>query len=229
MPVDVEPSDAAAVSRAPLSRARVAAAALDRIDKEGLNALSMRKLGADLGVEAMSLYNHVRNKHDLLLAVGELLHEQILSYYQPAPDASWQDKARAMAFAWWQVGTEHPNAFPIIADHPCEGPAGMRVLASCVSLFTDAGFTLEAATEAFQSAAAWLVGAVVQENGLIDALRAGHGFTPADVPPELGMLVEFKEICLDIPSELRFRRGLELMIAGIEARLAPGASGASGT
>lgn len=213
-------SDAPAV-RTPLTRARVAEAALARIDAEGLDALSMRKLGADLGVEAMSLYNHVRNKDDLLAAVSELLHGKVLAYYRYEPDAPWKDKARAMAHAWWRVGLEHPNAFPLISENPIEGESGIRVLAACMELFTDAGFSLDAAVQAFQAAAAWLIGAVTQEHGLMRALQAGGGFADEDVPPELAGLVDFKHVCVGTPGEDRFRHGLEVVLAGIDALLAP--------
>lgn len=216
-----EPASDAPVVRIPLTRTRVAEAALARIDAEGLDALSMRKLGADLGVEAMSLYNHVRNKDDLLAAVSELLHGKVLAYYRYEPDASWQDKARAMARAWWRVGLEHPNAFSLISDNPVEGEAGIRVLAACVELFTDAGFSLDAAVQAFQAAAAWLIGAVTQEHNLMRSLQAGGGFADDDVPPEFATLVDFKHVCLGTPSDDRFHRGLEVLLAGIDAMLAP--------
>ncbi len=64
--------------RAPLNRALIAETALSLIDERGLDQLSMRKLGAELGVEAMSLYNHVDNKDDLLDAVADRLYERIL-------------------------------------------------------------------------------------------------------------------------------------------------------
>ena len=67
--------------RAPLNRALIAETALSLIDERGLDQLSMRKLGAELGVEAMSLYNHVDNKDDLLDAVADRLYEHILDAY----------------------------------------------------------------------------------------------------------------------------------------------------
>ncbi|MGZ0229555.1 MAG: TetR/AcrR family transcriptional regulator, partial [Acidimicrobiales bacterium] len=65
--------------RIPLSRDRIAKAALALIDTDGLGELTMRKLGAELDVEAMSLYNHVSNKRDLLAAIGDQLSLEILS------------------------------------------------------------------------------------------------------------------------------------------------------
>ena len=213
--------DGSSPIRLPLSRDRIAEAALARIDAEGLDALSMRKLGTDLGVEAMSLYNHVRNKDDLLRAVSELLHDKVLGYYDVESSASWQDKARVMAYAWWRVGNEHPNAFTLIADNPVQGLAGIKVLAECMNLFTDAGFSLDAAVQAFQAAAAWLIGAVTQELGLMRSLAAGEGFSDAEVPDDLRALVDFQRVCTGTDSEVRFRHGLEILLAGVEARLAP--------
>jgi AcrR family transcriptional regulator len=207
--------------RLPLSRPRIARAALARIDVEGLDALSMRKLAGDLGVEAMSLYNHVRNKDDLLVAVSDLLHERILELYAPAPDAAWKDKARAMARAFWLLSREHPAAFSLVSDKPAEAMNGMRVLAACVALFTDAGFTLDNAVVAFQTAAGWLFGTVQQELGLMTALAAGQGFDDATLPAELGPLVDFKRVCTSGEPDERFARSLEIVLAGIEAELAP--------
>lgn len=207
--------------RRPLSRDRIAAAALARIDADGLAALSMRKLGTDLGVEAMSLYNHVRNKDDLLVAVSDLLHDDIMARYLPSDEDTWQAKARKMAIAWWQIGREHPKAFALLADKPVQAQGGIRVLAACMQLFTDAGFTLEQAVAAFQAAAGWLTGTVTQEITMMASLAQGDGFADDEVPPELRSLVDFTRVCIDVDPELRFHNGLEIVIAGIEQRLAP--------
>ena len=211
-------------TRSPLTRDRVADAALARIDEDGLEALSMRKLGADLGVEAMSLYNHVKNKDALLDAVGDALTRKVLDYFHADPssrDEDWQARSRAMARAWWNVGHDHPKAFSLIADRPVSGLAGIEMLAACMRLFTDAGFSLEAAVEAFQSASAWVIGVVTQEINMMTALNAGEGFADHEVPPELSALIDFKRICLGTAPEHRFEVGLEVLLAGIEARLAP--------
>jgi AcrR family transcriptional regulator len=208
-------------ARTPLNRARIAEAALALIDADGLDALSMRKLGAALGVEAMSLYNHVRNKDDLLGAVTDLLHERVLELFAPPPGATWQVRARAMAGAYWRVGREHPDAFGLLVDKPVESLTGMQLLAACIALFTDAGFSLENATIAFQTAAGWLVGTIEQELGLMEALGRGEGFVADDVPPGLRPLVAFKRTCTASTPDDRFSQALDVVLAGIEARLAP--------
>jgi TetR/AcrR family transcriptional regulator, tetracycline repressor protein len=210
------------IARTPLTRDRVAEAALARIDADGLDALSMRKLGADLGVEAMSLYNHVRNKDALLDLVGELLLQQMLDRFEAkaAGVEDWRERARAMATAWWEIGIEHPNAFTVVADRPMSGMVGVEMLACCMRLFTDAGSPIEDAVGAFQSAAAWVIGVVQQELNMITKLLAGGGFSDADVPPEYAALLDFKRICLETTSDVRFQRGLDVLLAGIEATFA---------
>src|SRR5206468_9431854 len=73
--------------RVPLSRARVLRAAFDRTDKEGIESLSMRKLAQELGVEAMSLYRHVRNKGDIVDGMVDLVFAEI---GLPATDVDWK-------------------------------------------------------------------------------------------------------------------------------------------
>ena len=211
--------DAAAPTRTPLTRARIASAALDLVDREGLDALSMRKLGAVLGVEAMSLYNHVQNKDDLLDALSDLLHTQILQSYTPPEHSPWRERARTMAFAYWHLARENPNAFAVVGARPVSSPAGIAVLGECVRLFIDAGFDERRAGLMFHTAAAWLVGAINQELILMRELRQGKGFVSTDVPAELAFLPRFKEACLATDPLERFTVGLEVLLAGVEAQL----------
>jgi AcrR family transcriptional regulator len=209
----------AAPTRTPLTRERIAAAALEFVDSEGLEALSMRKLGAVLGVEAMSLYNHVENKDDLLDALSELLHQQILADYAPPALGSWRERARSMAFAYWHLAQAHPNAFAIVGTRPVASPSGIVVLAECVRLFIDAGFEEHRASLMFHAAAAWLVGAINQELTLMRELRQGKGFVAADVPVELAFLPAFKAASLAIEPVERFNAGLDVILSGVEASL----------
>jgi len=211
--------NAVASTRTPLSRERIAAAALDLVDSEGLDALSMRKLGAALGVEAMSLYNHVENKDDLLDALSELLHQRILASYAPPTGSTWRERANAMAFAYWHLAQAHPNAFAIVGMRPVASPSGIAVLGECVRLFTDAGFDERRASLMFHTAAAWLVGSINQELTLMRELRLGKGFVASDVPPELAFLPAFKEACLAMDPAERFGAGLAVILAGVEASL----------
>src|SRR5262245_32508070 len=101
-----------AVRQRTLTRARIAASALDLIERESLERLSMRRLGAELGVEGMALYTHVRNKDDLLNAVAELVLEELDAPYDRK--ASWQERMRSGALAWATLQERYPRAFPLV-------------------------------------------------------------------------------------------------------------------
>ncbi len=200
--------------REPLSRPRVAAAALALIDERGLEQLSMRKLGAELGVEAMSLYNHVANKDDLLRAVADLLYERILDDYG-TPTGDWRDQARAMAASYVSVAAAHPHAFPLLLNRPPVSGGGLRFMDRVLAIFDEATDDLHTAALAFSVVANWVIGMLTQTGG------------PGDLPtpheePGFDRVETFRnELMLGITPEESFREGLETVLAGIELRYFP--------
>ena len=146
--------------RAPLSRQRVADAALVYIDDHGLDALSMRKLGAQLDVEAMSLYNHVANKDDLLSAVTDRLYAEILDDYGDGGQG-WRSKARRMAQGYRAAADRHPNAVPLLVDRPVDAAEGLEFMSRIVSIFDELTDDLEQAAMAFHIAGSWVVGTII--------------------------------------------------------------------
>src|ERR671913_1313899 len=105
----------AVVKRQPLSRQRILEAAVRFVDREGLEALSMRKLGSELGVEAMSLYNHVPNKDALLDGMVEVLLGEL---EVPAESQSWEERIRQGYGAFRRLAHRHPNVFPLLVNRP---------------------------------------------------------------------------------------------------------------
>ncbi|MGB1681570.1 MAG: TetR/AcrR family transcriptional regulator [Acidimicrobiales bacterium] len=201
----------ALTEREPLSRPRVAAAALALIDERGLEQLSMRKLGAELGVEAMSLYNHVANKDDLLGAVADLLYEQILTEYG-VPSGNWQAQARVMAASYVSVAIAHPHAFPLLLNRPPVGEGGLRFMDRIVTIFDDVTDDLHIAALAFSVVANWVVGTLVQREDPNAELEP---------PSEAGFerVAAFRaELVNGMTDEERFSEGLETVLAGVEAR-----------
>ena len=106
---------------APLTRDVIFAAALAIIDAEGMEGLSMRRLANDLGVEAMSLYHHVRDKQALLGGIVEL-SLRMQAPAPPKPGAKWQDVAAEAVLAFRRTLVAHPNVLPIMAAHPPTSP-----------------------------------------------------------------------------------------------------------
>jgi AcrR family transcriptional regulator len=114
----------AARRTAPLTRDEIFSAALAIIDAEGLEALSMRRLARDLGVEAMSIYHHVRDKQALLAGVVEL-SVRAEAPAPPKPGAAWKDVVAAVVLGFRRTLTAHPNVLPLMAAHPPTSLASM--------------------------------------------------------------------------------------------------------
>ena len=205
-------------TRARLTRDRIADAAVAYIDDHGLDALSMRKLGAELDVEAMSLYNHVVNKDDLLSAVTDRLYAEVLEDYGDGGDG-WRSKARRMAQAYRAAADRHPNAVPLLIDKPVEAAEGLEFMSRIVSIFDELTDDLEQAAMAFHIAGSWVIGTIVQEHGMMKRLAEGEGVSADTVPPQYLPIVRFKEACVDASSpDERFDEGLETILDGLEQR-----------
>ena len=139
----------------PLSRERILAAALELLDREGLAALSMRKLGDVLGVEAMSLYNHVPNKAALL----DGIHESILARVaRPPRTKDWRAYARHQARALHETLCAHPNAITLFATRPASTSASFARLEQYLEMLVEAGFTPADALHIVQIVMAFVVG-----------------------------------------------------------------------
>jgi TetR/AcrR family transcriptional regulator, tetracycline repressor protein len=102
-------------ARTPLTRERIVRAALALVDEAGLGALTMRRLGAELGVEAMSLYKHVAGKEAILDGIRELLIAEFAATLPPGPATGWRDDLARFARAYRSVGRAHPEAFALPA------------------------------------------------------------------------------------------------------------------
>jgi AcrR family transcriptional regulator len=141
--------------RKPLTRDAILDAAIELLDRDGMAALSMRRLGAALGVEAMSLYNHIPSKADLLDGV----HERILLSLAPAVQArTWQSYARHQALALHRALLAHPHAIPLFATRPASTPAAIERLDRYLEVLLDAGFTATQALSIVQLVAQLVVG-----------------------------------------------------------------------
>ena len=204
------------VEREPLTRSRVASAALSLIDENGLDALSMRKLGAFLGVEAMSLYNHVNNKDDLLNAVTDLVYAEIFrSYGKPAGD--WREKARRLAASYVHAAEAHPESLPLLIDRPGDTPGGLQLMDRVASIFDGVTDDLRAPALAFSAVSAYVVGTLIQERSAAQAESADPS-TVVELPDGFEAVARFRTALRTMSVAERFDEGLEAMLDGIEAR-----------
>ena len=173
--------EAAPSERVPLTRDRIVSAALEFIDANGLPGLTMRRLGEQLGVEAMALYRYVPSKEDLLDAVVEHLVAGVRAdeVVLDAPQDGWQDFLQRMAHGIRRMALAHPKAFPLVASRPAEAPwlrpplRSLDVVETFLSGLLDEGFSDAAALEAYRAYTSFLLGHLLLE-------VAVHG---ADVGP----------------------------------------------
>ena len=184
-----------AKSGEPLTRQRVLEAALHLIDQEGLEGFSMRKLGASLGVEAMSLYNHVESKRAVFDGVIELL---IIQDPLPVPpNATPRDELWIVAHAFRDVLRAHPRVLPLVATSPLRTSASLAMLDRLLETLHQAQITGVQSIYALQCLVGFIVGHTLLGTGTqaVAGLEPGpNGLMvwqhfPAEQFPRLHMLL----------------------------------------
>ena len=148
---------------APLTRDRVLQAGVDLADSGGLAALTMRRLGQSLGVEAMSLYHHVPNKDRLLDGMVDRVFAEI---ELPTPGAPWRTAMRDRAASARAALNRHPWAIPLMQSRTAPGPATLRHHDRVLGTLRAAGFSLELAAHAFSALDGYVYGFALQEASL---------------------------------------------------------------
>ncbi|MER6505487.1 TetR/AcrR family transcriptional regulator C-terminal domain-containing protein [Nonomuraea sp. NPDC001636] len=141
-----------------LTRQAILRAALALADREGLKALSMRRIGQELGVEAMSLYQHVDSKDALL----DGLVEQVVTQAAPllAEAASWQEALREYAHALLRALLAHPNVVPLVVSRPAITPGNLRLMEEGLRVLRAAGLPPERALDMLYAVTGFVVGHV---------------------------------------------------------------------
>ncbi|HEY1570927.1 MAG TPA: TetR/AcrR family transcriptional regulator [Pseudonocardiaceae bacterium] len=205
---------ATARTRPPLTRHRVLDAALRYIDAQGLAALSMHKLGADLGVKAMSLYNHVADKDDVLDGVVELLWTEIETAAPATGD--WRAGYRAFGHALWDVISGHPNAGPLVCTRQIIPAAALRIIRDHIASATASGVHEQRAYALLRTISSFALGHVlVYLNWSPCSGRAPTvtDLLSSDLPAELVNVAE--NFCGQSNLQVEFELGLDLMLRGI--------------
>jgi AcrR family transcriptional regulator len=131
--------------RTPLSRDRVLRTTVDLADRGGIEALSMRKLGQELGVDAMALYRHVHGKDDLLDGIVEVVIGEI---ERPEPAADWKVTLREQVMAARRVMLRHPWAPRILEERGTAGPAALAHIDAVLATLLAGGFSMDTAHHA---------------------------------------------------------------------------------
>jgi AcrR family transcriptional regulator len=157
------PNDRGGEPRVPLSRERVLRAALDLADTGGLASLSMRRLAQELGVEAMSLYRHVRNKDDIVDGVVDLVFGEI---GLPPHGVDWKTAMRQRAISARQVLACHPWSIGLMESRSRPGPATLRHHDAVIGQLREAGFSIAMVAHAYALLDSYIYGFALQQASL---------------------------------------------------------------
>src|SRR5688572_22711808 len=125
--------------RTPVTRERALLAAVKIADEHGLEGLTMRRLASALGVEAMSIYHHLRNKDEILDGMVELVFSEM---ELPPTDVHWKDAVRARCASVREVLTRHPWAISIMQSRTSPGPATLGHLDAFIGCLRAGGFSV---------------------------------------------------------------------------------------
>ena len=181
-------------TRKPLSRDVILRAALEMIDANGIDSLSMRQLGQVLGVEAMSIYHYFKNRDDLLDGVVEAVMQEIIDTVDKnhRRNQNWKTAARKFITAFRIVGNRHPNGFRLVAQRTLRTAAAKRVGQALTGAFAASGLNADQAVIAYRAMTCFVAGFV-----LLETSRMKPAYTTGNF-------------------DLEFEKSLDILVTGIE-------------
>jgi AcrR family transcriptional regulator len=203
-----------------LSRTRILRSAMDLADQDGLEGLSMRKVAQGLEVQAMSLYNHVANKEDLIdgmveLVVGEMAVPQV--------EKPWKEEMRRRAIVAHEVLLRHPWALIPLMSRVNVGPMVLQYIDATLGCLHAGGFSLFMADHAWNAMDSHIYGFTLQElkfpfepeDYAVEAAKMGVGLISAQHYPHMNwLMIEVMERRYDGLHDFEF--GLEMILVGLE-------------
>lgn len=213
--------------RPALDQDRIVAAAVQVADAGGLAKVSMRNVGAELGVEAMSLYHHLAGKDALLDALADWVLTQI---ELPDPAAPWRPAMTARAASLRAALSAHPWALGLIDSRRTPGPAHLHHHDAVLGSLRGDGFPIALAAHAFSAIDAYVYGFVLTELTLpFEPGESAAAFVdeiqhllPADEYPHLVELITAQVVGREYDYADEFGFGLDLVLDGLERHLAGG-------
>ncbi len=190
-------------------------------DGAGIDSLTMRRLGEELGVEAMSLYNHVTNKEDLLNGMVDAVFNEI---ELPAHSDDWKTAMRKRSVSFRAVLSRHPWATGLKDSGTNPGPATLRHHDRVIGTLRNAGFSIEMTAHAFSALDSYIYGFAMQEKNLPitteeETAAMAHimlAQLPANEYPYLAELTADHVLKPGYNYSDEFPLGLDLILDGLE-------------
>jgi AcrR family transcriptional regulator len=214
-----------------LSRERIITAAVELIEREGVEAVSMRRIASLLGSGVMSLYNHVPSKAAVLDGVAERVMSGI--DFTTDPDASWEDQVRAQARAFRQIARVYPRSTMVVVSRPVSSAVALRPMEHALATLRNAGFAPDDAVRVVRAFVAYVGGSLLREVGVAPGLEPQRplsqdqavrsadrptGLNPAEFPQVMSMSAEL----LRRDHDADFEFGLDLLVRAVsDLRPAP--------
>lgn len=185
------------------------------VDREGLEALSTRRLGEELGCEAMSIYHHFPSKAHLMDALVDLM--LAAAWVKLSPEWTWLERLRRTAHGFRDMALKHPKFFPYFAVHRLNTAAGVAYIDGIIGILRAAGFSDREAATHFRTIGYYLAGAALDET-------AGYARGPSAAEPVSNEAVakDFRNLAAAAPFfqpehfQATFATGLEMLLAEIE-------------
>lgn len=209
-----------------MNRDIVLAAALELVDDEGLDALSMRKLGQKLGKDPMALYRYAKNREAVLDGLTEIIWDKLVI----PPVAEWQDQLRRTAHDFRDLVLEHPHVVPLLVTRPLSTPLGLRPpgalrpIEQLLALLMKAGFDSRGALHVYRAYYGFLFGHIINEleEFVVDAdedeevLRLGLQRLAKKDFPHLRTLAP---LLADYDGKAELDQGMDILLQGLQISL----------
>lgn len=192
-----------------LTTERLATATLAVIDRDGIEALTMRAVAKELGMATMSLYRYVTDKDELEV----LVVDQVLSGVNLAvPPGEWQARITELLSRVRKAVTAHPATVPLLLRHRHSVPASLEQIEAMLAILTDAGFTGERRVIAQRTIIAYLFGMLQNEH--YGPLK-GAGTAAMAAQEKFPLLAETAGTARKVAGDTEFHKGLEILLRGL--------------
>jgi AcrR family transcriptional regulator len=207
-----------------LSRARIITAAVELIERDGVEAVSMRRIADHVGSDVMCLYDHVASRDALFDDVADRIMAAV--DFTARPGASWEEQLRAQARAFRQIARAYPRCTMLVISRPVNTAAALRPVEAALATLRGAGLDPEDAVRVVRTFVAFLAGSLVRQVGVAPGLEPQRPLSqdpavrsadrpihlnPADFPQVMTMSAEF----LHRDHDADFEFGLDLLIRAV--------------